>query len=53
MLIADASYSVEHANKILETIIQKLEPSATEYKRILKTLNLLEFLIKNGSVIFI
>ena len=47
--ISDASYDMTSYNRISEFLMLKLQSKAIEWKRVLKSLNAIEFLIKNGS----
>jgi len=48
--LADATSSMEHGPKIIEHLLEKIKCPAFEWKRILKSLNAIEFLIKNGNL---
>jgi len=47
--VADATHSSD-ALKIVDHLILKLKSPAFEYRRILKSLNAIDFLLKHGSL---
>jgi hypothetical protein len=47
--VADATHSSD-ALKIVDHIILKLKSPSFEWRRILKTLNLIDFILKHGSL---
>ncbi len=48
--LADATTSIEDGNKIVEHLLSKVSSPGHEWRRIIKALNALDFLIKNGSL---
>jgi hypothetical protein len=47
--LADATNSMESGPKIVEHLLAKMKSPAFEWKRILKSLNAIEFVLKHGS----
>jgi hypothetical protein len=47
--LADATNSMEQGPKIVDHLLQKMKSPAFEWKRILKSLNAIDFILKHGS----
>jgi uncharacterized protein YpuA (DUF1002 family) len=47
--LSDASYNMENSNKIADFLLLKLSAKGPEWRRVLKSLNAIDFLLKNGS----
>jgi hypothetical protein len=47
--LADASYSMDKSSKIADFLLLKLSSKGAEWRRVLKALNAIDFLLKNGS----
>ena len=47
--IASGTHHFHHFNEIMTTIYRRLEEPASEWRKVYKALQLLEFLIKNGA----
>jgi hypothetical protein len=49
LTISDSTYQMPNIDRISEFFMLKLNSKAQEWRRILKTLNAIDFLLKNGS----
>mgnify|MGYP006124663057 FL=1 len=47
--LADATNSMENGPKIIDHLLMKLKSPSFEWKRILKSLNAIDFVLKHGS----
>jgi hypothetical protein len=47
--LADATHSMDQGGKIVDGLLLKLQSPAFEWRRIIKSLNAVDFILKNGS----
>ena len=48
--LADATNNMEQGPKIIKRLVEKLKCPGFEWKRIVKALNAIEFIMKNGNI---